>query len=464
MSAVSAPDINVLSDPTFRPHVHRDLLVDSAEGHRILLHPTEARWALTNDSGVQIANQLDGTRTLQQLAEEISARAGVPAGTVLADLQGFVEQLRDANMIANAPLPPTPMLPRSTKPPSITIYLTEQCNLRCKHCAVVEGKMPEASLTEEEIKDLIDQHTRNYTNPTVSFLGGEPMLRKECMDLLEYAETRTNDVSISTNGLLITEELAARFGATKYTRLQVSLDGADPEVHDFIRGKGSFDKTWAAIERLCRHGLAPRLTISSVLTRSALPQIEALIERVAALNIGIVRFLNLNKMRAAYTHWDAISPDPKEMGKILHHLLFEVRERYKTGPTKVLASFPGFVPNVPPKADHPCPLGQTLIVDSLGKTYNCPIMNTPEFEIGDIRKASLSEMEQGELNQRLRREMAARRYAVPECVQCAWKNFCQGGCQAYSALRTGSVYVNDEFCELRRDLYREHVLRTARIH
>jgi radical SAM protein with 4Fe4S-binding SPASM domain len=89
-------------------------------------------------------------------------------------------------------------------------------------------------------------------------------------------------------------------------------------------------------------------------------------------------------------------------------------------------------------------------------------MNTPEFELGDARTEGLEALQQGERNRELRQRVLDRRWAVPECATCSWRNFCQGSCAALSYMKTNDWFVNDEFCEFRRELYRRHVLRTAK--
>lgn len=443
--------------PDARPLVYRDLIVDyTNEGGVILLHPTEARWALSNETGLEITRLLDGSRSLQELALEFAQDSGTDPATILVDIQSFVEELYRCNLLENAPLSIQPE-PVPSKPPSMTIYITEECNLRCKHCAIVEGKMPPTTLTSDEIRRLIDEHTTNYDNPTISFLGGEPLLRDDCLDLLDYAATKTTKTTISTNGHLVSVEIAERL-ATSGAQVQVSLDGADPEVHDFIRGKGSFEKAWGAIERICKAGGAQRLVIANVLTRSMLPHVKALVEKVDRIGpINTLRFLSLNKLKAAETNWHRIAPDDEEMFRIYKWLLFDIQRENREGKTRVSAGFPGFVPNMKPDGSPWCPLGETLIVNSQGRTYNCPVLNNGDYDVGSIRVEGLSAMLEGERNKALRKKILDRRYEIPECRVCAWRNFCQGGCAAFSSLRSGSLYVNDAYCDFRRDLYREMV-------
>ena len=395
------------------PKVHPGLIVDrDAAPDFFLLHPDQARWSLAN-------------------------------------------RLRESNLLENAPVAPPPR-PKKQRPPDITIYLTEQCNLRCKHCAVVEGKMPSDKLTTEDIKDLIAQHASRYEDPTISFTGGETFLRQDCMEILEFAAQHSKFVNVNTNGLLIDREMARRL-AQLSVWVQVSLDGADPEVHDFIRGKGTFARAWQTVEWLCEFGGAQKVLIATTLTRCVLPQVIELIERADALSIRNLRFLTLNKLKAAVTNWDRIAPDGAEMLNTYRYLLLEFAQTDRRGKTEISASFPGFVPDADPRGGPWCPLGQTVIVDSQGDTYNCPTLRGPDFRTGNIRESSLRDIEEGGRNREMREQMLSRRFVIDECRDCAWRNFCQAGCQAFTFLRTNSLYVNDEFCDFRRELYRAHV-------
>lgn len=460
--SIQSPVEAALANEGWKPRVYKDLIVDrTGQGDVVLLHPTEARWALCNEAALEFAALLDGSHTVQQIASFLAQEYGVEVSRINADLRLFLQQLYSANLIENLPIPIPSSPAAQPKPPSLTIYITEECNLRCRHCAIVEGKMPEPLLKTEEIRDLIDKHCERYNNPTVTFLGGEPLLRPDCLELLEYAHTRTTEVKISTNGLLVDGKTAGRLVACG-AEIQVSLDGADSEVHDYIRGKGTFDKTWSAIERIIAAGGASQLVVATVLTRASIRQIQAMIDRIDAIGpIRLLRFLNLNKQRAADTHWDRIAPEIDEMHRVYRWLLFDVTQQDRAGKTPLRAGFPGYVPDAAPRGDPWCPLGQTLVVDSQGETYNCPILNTKDYQIGNARETAPADQLGEERNQSLRRQILNRRYTIEECRTCAWRNFCQGGCAAYSSLQSGSLYVNDQHCEFRRNLYREMVSRSA---
>lgn len=440
-----------------RPRTVPGLIVDRAPilgEHTILLHPTRPAWALANETGVLLAEMADGSRTVAEMAGELGGRYGIAPGELESDIDAFLRSLARAGLLEGQPLP-TPATPRPQRPPSMTIYITEECNLRCRHCAIVEGRMPKTLMGRAEIQRLIDEHAAAHDNPTIAFLGGEPLLHPDCLPLLEYATRRTRVVNISTNGLLVTAEVAEALAALP-VNVQVSVDGADPAVHDFIRGKGSFAKTLAAVELLAAKGDPARLTIASVLTRSLLGQVQDLVARCDRFRIGKLRFLPLNKTKAAATNWELIEPDYQELYRTIRWLIFDAPAR-PGAVTEVLGSFPGFVPDPSPDA-HWCPLGRTAIVNSQGKVYTCPSLTTPEVTLGSVFDESLEAMLGGKGTE-ARSMMLQRRNIVDDCRSCSWRNYCQGGCGAYMQHQSGSFYKNDEHCEFRRNLYREYVLR-----
>lgn len=125
--------------------------------------------------------------------------------------------------------------------PIVVWNLTKQCNLKCVHCyASATNKPMEGELNTDQGKALLEDIS-NYGCPVVLFSGGEPFLRKDLIELIEYADSLNLRPVISTNGTLITEEkaLAAKKAGVKY--IGVSLDGL-METNDKFRGvEGAFN-------------------------------------------------------------------------------------------------------------------------------------------------------------------------------------------------------------------------------
>ena len=157
-------------------------------------------------------------------------------------------------------------------PICLTWELTYACNLACVHCLSSSGRRDPRELSTAECKAVIDELQRMQVF-YVNVGGGEPTVRRDFWELLDYATAHDVGVKFSTNGSRITPAIAARLAATDYVDVQISLDGASAEVNDRVRGT-----------RLLRHGAAsdarPRrrrlsgFKISVVITRENVAQLD----------------------------------------------------------------------------------------------------------------------------------------------------------------------------------------------
>jgi len=124
-------------------------------------------------------------------------------------------------------------------PICLTWELTYACNLACVHCLSSSGRRDPRELTTAECRALIDEFERMQIF-YVNIGGGEPTIRSDFWELVDYATEHHVGVKFSTNGSRITEAVAARLAASDYVDVQISLDGATAEVNDAVRGDGSF--------------------------------------------------------------------------------------------------------------------------------------------------------------------------------------------------------------------------------
>lgn len=125
---------------------------------------------------------------------------------------------------------------RVVRPVSVVFALTYRCQCRCVHCSV--GAYKKASgdeLSSGEVKELLAFLSR-YGIFKVTFFGGEPFLREDLFELLEYANSVHQRISIDTNGLMLTPERVRRLKELRISNINISLDSAEPLVHDKLRG------------------------------------------------------------------------------------------------------------------------------------------------------------------------------------------------------------------------------------
>src|SRR6201985_1398599 len=158
-------------------------------------------------------------------------------------------------------------------PICLTWELTYACNLACVHCLSSSGKRDPRELSTQACKDIIDELERMQVF-YVNIGGGEPTVRPDFWELVDYATAHHVGVKFSTNGLRITPEVARKLACSDYIDVQISLDGATAEVNDAVRGQGSFDMAIRAMQNLAACGFAG-FKMSVVMTRHNVAQLDA---------------------------------------------------------------------------------------------------------------------------------------------------------------------------------------------
>jgi len=122
-----------------------------------------------------------------------------------------------------------------TLPISIQIGLTHRCNLRCVHCDIWKAEKKEKELTTEEWKKVILK-LKDWLGPfRLDIAEGEPFLRKDILDIILFCDENNIRTVVTTNGTLIEKEKIKLLSKIKSLTLNISLDGASPETHDYLR-------------------------------------------------------------------------------------------------------------------------------------------------------------------------------------------------------------------------------------
>jgi radical SAM protein with 4Fe4S-binding SPASM domain len=140
---------------------------------------------------------------------------------------------------------------------------TQACNLACKHCrASAVGWSDPNELSYREACDMMDSMVA-LGRPVLVFSGGEPLMRRDIFELMAAARERGLPFALSTNGTLLTEEMADKVAAAKPHRVSISLDGPDAVTHDgFRQQKGAFDASIHGIRRLRARGIDVQVNTS----------------------------------------------------------------------------------------------------------------------------------------------------------------------------------------------------------
>lgn len=338
-----------------------------------------------------------------------------------------------------------------TNPPCriIAWEVTRSCNLACKHCRGEAHPEPyDGELTTPEAMALIDSFSATG-NPIIIFTGGEPMMRPDIYQLIEYASGRGLTCAFAPNGTLITPETARLIKNCGVERCSISIDGSDAASHDSFRGiPGAFDASLRGIEYLKQAGVP--FQINTTVTRDNLDNFKNifnLCERIGAAAWHI--FLLVPMGRAARLADQVISAEEYEA---VLHWLYEFRKSTSMSLKATCAPHYYRIMRQKARAEKIKVSPQTFGMDAmtkgcLGGTGFCFISHTGqvqpcgylELNCGNVREQPFPEIWQ---HSEIFRNLRDQGQYEGKCGYCEYHKVC-GGCRA-RAYSMGGNYLREE--------------------
>ena len=327
--------------------------------------------------------------------------------------------------------------------------VTNACNLKCEQCHASSGKPLPDELTTEEGKRLLDGIAAIGEFRMLALGGGEPLLRPDIFELVAYARKLGLEISIATNGTLLTCEMAREFKKMGVANIAVGLNASDKSVHEQItRVPGSFEKSMRAAEATVEVGM--NLQINTTVMKENRPAIPGLLSFASEIDAQIVLLYQLVpegrgseemelSMREYRDLTEMVAENQKTNRAIIEPTcspqywtyLLNNNGRKPSGLSLKLAQtlFKG------------CVAGSGLCyVKPNGDIWPCPFV---PISAGNVRQTPLSEIwYESELFQSLRdRE----RLTGEKCGPCRFKYIC-GGCRGRAYAHSGDYLGDDPLC------------------
>lgn len=348
----------------------------------------------------------------------------------------------------------------------IYFYLTEGCNLRCRHCWIAPKYQGEGhtypSLDLELFRSIIEQ-AKPLGLTAAKLTGGEPLLHPKIHEILGFIQTEDLCLIAETNGVLCTPELARKMAACKNPFVSVSLDGTNPETNEWVRGvAGCFEASLEGIRNLVKAGLRPQVIMT--IMRQNEDQIEAMVRLAEGLGAGSVK---LNVLQ------------PTAKGKTMHEAgeTLAIEELVNLGrrvETALSTSTPlGLYYDHPPAFR---PLGKMFgengdgcrvcgILGILGVLANgsyalCGIGETvPDLVFGHAASDPLDDIwNNTSIIQELREGLPQRLEGI--CSDCLMKGLCLGSCIAQNYYSRKNLWAPFWYCE---QAYRQGIFPKTRM-
>lgn len=342
---------------------------------------------------------------------------------------------------------------RQLSAPLFVIWeITGACNLRCKHCLSDSGKPLPNELNTQEAKKLIDTlEMMKVFN--ISFSGGEPLIRPDIFELLEYASQKRIGIDLLTNGALITKEIIDCLENTNIFHLQVSIDGIG-KTHDDFRGiKGSYERAVNAIKLLrdVNYGVA----VSSAVTKQNIDEIPKIIDMAVDLGASSYKTTFFMPTGRGKGNVDDLIVTPKHIEKFTFMMIEKKEEIGDKINISCEIDYPWLVKGTDTeifdslKTEDSSKIGCTAGNSSFyitpdGKITPCPFLR--KFVAGDIRIKDVKEIWDNSPAFDIFRNIT-RGDLKGKCSGCKYLGIsCYGGCRAAALAHTGDLYAEDPLC------------------
>lgn len=324
----------------------------------------------------------------------------------------------------------------------LIIATTRGCNLTCSHCHANAKKPMRDELDTCEIKDIVDQVAKMSWDKKVTHIaltGGEIFQRPDAVELIRYVHESGFHAFVNTNATLLTSEIIEQLGTIQGLKVSVSLDGADAETHEFIRGPGTFDITISVIKSLVEKGVS--VAANMFVHGGNLSKVGDTLE--LARSIGMQGFNCLPLMRVGRANSRRSKQILTRVSEVeLYRILFDLlRDSPEYRSLMKRSTFVNQIMGVAGGVkSHYCGVGtnRALYVVSNGNLYPCPDTEAKQFLLGNLRDDNLSEIWEGHPILEKLRSLDVDNMN-PTCATCDVRYQCGGNCRGEHFQVTGNI-------------------------
>jgi len=302
--------------------------------------------------------------------------------------------------------------------------------------------MLEDELKFNEIQTLL-RELYDLGTMEIDFGGGEPLLRKDLLQILDTAQSLDFEMVILTNGTLLDDKIAKKLSNFSIKHVQISVDGLKM-AHEHLRGSGTFDPTIEAMKSLRNEGV--KFVVRSTATKESLRDIKKLADisvEFGAYQYGVVRFFPAGRGMA---YKEDLMLNANEM-LMLHETIRDIDKKYGHK-IEIKADHCGFFEGelfkeLKESKTLICPCAKTwCLIKPNGVVSPCEIAT---FYAGNVRKMGFKEIWENAPIFRLFRGFKPE-LMKGNCSACQHKYICGGYCRALAILHNGDIYSEDFTC------------------
>ena len=349
------------------------------------------------------------------------------------------------------------------KKPVVVWNMTRRCNLKCVHCyAQALEEQGSDEISTEQGKAIIDDLAA-FGAPVMLFSGGEPLVRRDLVELAHHAVGKGMRAVISTNGTLITKEKAKELKAVGLSYVGISLDGGQ-EVHDKFRAvPGSFKKALQGIENCQAEGL--KVGLRFTINKRNVSEVPKLFELVRDLEVPRICFYHL-VYSGRGSELMAEDLDHAGTRAVVDLIMDRTRELFDKGHPKEVLTVDNHAdgPHLwmrllredKKRADEVFELLQFNEGNSTGRGIGCISwdgqVHADQFwrnhTFGNVLERPFSEIWVDENIELLHKLKDKRPHVTGRCAKCRFLSICGGNFRARAEAAYGDIWAPDPACYL----------------
>ncbi len=297
----------------------------------------------------------------------------------------------------------------ATSPVTFYGIVNERCNVKCRQCEYWRLKEYKDEMTIEEWQNALLSVKEFVGEFSINFRGGEPYIKKGFLDLLTFTNKNGIHAGVTTNGYCMTRENAAKTVAARPFNVNMSVDGPNAELHDYLRGQpGLFDRLSKGIvylrEEQEKQGVLFPINVKPTMNRLNFRHLEEIVNWAKEIGATTVNFQPVNRWTPeTYEELWVEEEDTEEFAQVIERLI-----EMKNNGAPIMNSdevlrlmLPHFHDEKAPDAVRPCRVGlRNYWIDTRGDVKLCD-----EYPvIGNVKEQSARAIWYGEKAQEVRRD------------------------------------------------------------
>ena len=335
----------------------------------------------------------------------------------------------------------------------VIISITNRCNSSCKMCDIPKLSLDELSTSRWKavIKDAA-----LLGASTVVFSGGEPLLRQDLFELIAFSKSQKLSACITSNGLLLDEECAAKLSGAGVDVVNISIEGGE-EIHDYLRGKGSFRKAILALGALKKNNIES--TIATMVSRYNYKYLKYIAELAVTYGVTTLKLQPFNVMFLIDKSKERDFLLSRREAVELTHIIKEMTQICKhngitTNPFGYLERLPSYLSkNFSHTASACKSLWTSCPINARGDIYPCWVLAHDATIVGNVKEKKLTELWNSQQHIMIREKIKEK-----GCCGCMMSCYDESfGDDSF----TGKITVNIE--RLKKDGVREFMRKKVRM-